>query len=627
MRAGLAAGVVCSLLPLLPFVANARVQTPADPDTSVAIGDALSGHSIEAVTGGELRIVARDDGPTMSLEELRIEGKTAPEPIERTWRLPSAEPCYLVSRFERARTHRLGGSFDTWAREPATATARLTAADDERFLRFDYRRPPDTWAGLRIDFFDGDPGTGTRWFVDATDREAIVFRARGGIEDVVVKLADADGRRRGDGVEVGTLAEFMHDADPVTGWSQFRVPLRVRGLDHTRLARLLLQPRNDRGTLEIDDLFLCERGATPSVQAGVSAPVAPRALWVWSTRRILATDGEVHRLIDLAREARITRVYLQLPGEFLEPDHDFTSGDGAPLRPLLRALTDAGIEAHALDGAPDYALADKHDRVVDTVRRIAAFNRASAAGERFEGVHFDIEPYLLEAWSGASRDEVVGDFLHLFDRLQEAAAAANLWLEAAVPFWFDGVPAPATREGGAPVARSLFEGLAARVDAVVVMDYRTEIEGSNGVLALAENELAVASARGATVLIALETGPLPDAVLVRFRGAGREGLPPGEGDWVVAVGGEEPRLLLARTADGVRSRIGDPEGPAWHWPVSARIPQPASRLTFRGGNGDLLRRQLAAAERALRGYPAFGGFALHHYETLLRLLYGEPHGR
>ena len=60
---------------------------------------------------------------------------------------------------------------------------------------------------------------------------------------------------------------------------------------------------------------------------------------------------------------------------------------------LLAAMHREGIKLHALDGDPHYARPSEHDTVLGIVDAVIAHNASVAAAERFDGIHFDIEPY------------------------------------------------------------------------------------------------------------------------------------------------------------------------------------------------------------------------------------------
>lgn len=588
----------------------------------------LEGLGLRDVIGGELRLVHREEGARLEFGSLRLDPSRRPALRTTAWRLPAAEPCALLTAFERSSTNRLGGSFATWSRAPAVARAELTELDGERFLRFEYDRPDEGWGGLRIDLFDDEPSDRILRYLDARDREALTVRVRGDVENVTVGLADESWRERGDTVDIGDLSGFVSGPADPRGWRVARIPLNAPALDAGRLARVTLVPTRGAGHVDLDEAMICVAGGRrpdPRRNTAGREP-AERSLWVWSTREVAGTEGGAQQLAAFAHRARIGRVYLQLPGIFLDPEREFgPAADPHALRPLLRTLRVAGIEPWALDGAPAYALPRHHEGVIETVRRLRSWNDAGGAEAAFGGLHLDIEPYLLPEWK-SERDTVVAAFLTLFDRLQREARAADLPLEAAIPFWFDGVPAP-TAENGTPVARSVFEGLADRVDAVVVMDYRTTAHGSNGLLALAETELELASARGRKVMVALETGALPDETRLRFRGRGNPGLPPEPGDWVVAVTGPDPQLWLVEIGGDLPAEVRAHPGEVLHWRVAQRLELPAALQTFYGGRPESLLALLAESERALERYSAFAGFALHHYEPLRRLLEGEASAR
>ena len=59
------------------------------------------------------------------------------------------------------------------------------------------------------------------------------------------------------------------------------------------------------------------------------------------------------------------------------------------------------MSVHALDGDPHYALRDQHAVPLSIVNAVVAYKAAAAANERFDGIHFDNEPYLLR--TGAIR--------------------------------------------------------------------------------------------------------------------------------------------------------------------------------------------------------------------------------
>src|SRR5262249_12510570 len=219
----------------------------------------------------------------------------------------------------------------------------------------------------------------------------------------------------------------------------------------------------------------------------------------------------------------VTRVFLQLPegrapgkvaGELtLESDK---------LRPLLSRLNGAGVSVAALDGFKNYALPDWHDGVLRTVENVIRYNQESAPQERFSGIHYDIEPYLLKGFTGPRRQSFLQGYLDLLEKISSKTKAAGTVFGVDIPFWYDEVdeftrkPIPIPFRG---VTKPVSEHVINLVDEVTIMDYRTAAYGADGVIAMAQDELAYASKQGKSVFIGLETTELPDEELVTFGGA------------------------------------------------------------------------------------------------------------
>ena len=288
-------------------------------------------------------------------------------------------------------------------------------------------------------------------------------------------------------------------------------------------------------------------------------------------------------------------------------------------------LSATGLQVLALDGAPDYALPSGHGDLFRMVGEVAAYNNAVTGAERLDGLHLDIEPYLLPQWSD-EREETVVSFLLTLDALRERTEEADLLLEVAVPFWFDSVPLRRPR-GDRIESSTLVDAVLERIDSIAVMDYRTTVDGSNGVLALAESELAAAAEHGRDVWIGLETTRLPDQSYLRFRGEGKPGLPDaGEAEWwIVAL----PDVLIAVPGDAlseVHERAADmDERRIRHW-AAYSVEVPASRQTFHDLGFRRLEEVMQETERRLIGHPAYAGLALHYERSLRRLLDLDPEG-
>jgi hypothetical protein len=227
------------------------------------------------------------------------------------------------------------------------------------------------------------------------------------------------------------------------------------------------------------------RPAAPAKR--VAVPATPgRAMWIWSPRDAAA-------ITDWATGHGVGELFA-----YVSPAPDAT--ELASLRDLSIRAHAAGIRLAALGGEPGWATSP------DTVR---AWRTRITASRLFDGVHLDVEPYLLSAWTG-NRSSVVASYLAMLDA---ARAAGPERLEVDVPFWYGTI---ALADG-----RTLADAVLPRVDAVTVMSYRDSADGMSSVGA---DMLGRAGRAGKPVRLAAETRPLADCGYCTFAQAGSRAL-------------------------------------------------------------------------------------------------------
>ncbi len=566
--------------------------------------DAHASQRLDNLEKGELRITWREDGPVLAMGELRTPGDSERE-YEKGSAAPPIEGCFLLAPFEYTMKNRLGGGSRVVGR---SWTDLVTVGPDttSHALRFEFDDGP-THQQVELSLYDADPVGDTVYYLDGRQFEVFDLRVRGtGNGSVSATLVDAHGRR----ADVGDIT--LSDASIADEWRSVRLTAEVEGIHRHHLARLELRSHGS-GTLEIDDISLCGADSVPR-RMRPRREDTTNSLWVWHTSDLLAGGNTaVNELVDLAQRAAVSRIYLQVPSGFDEVD------TWRALQAAAAQLAAAGISLFALDGAPEYALPSEHDDLLETVAEVIEYNDSVPIEARFVGMHLDVEPYLLDDWS-AAREKVVDGYLSMLDAVRARTAEAGLALDVAVPFWFDSVPVHRPR--GDRIERlSLTDEVLARVDSIAVMDYRTETDGSNGLLALGAGELAAAAEQDRDVWIGLETTWLPDQTFIRFRGEARAGLPEfAEQDWWVVA---TPDTLWAVRGDSL-AELGDrlqnvDITEIRHWPAHA-VEVPASRQTFYDLGFEALLDTMRETAAQLEGHPAFAGIALHYDRPLRRLL-------
>ena len=623
----------------------ALVSSGADaqaPDLDRILSTTLDANTTASIRGGEATIRWQLQGPELSGEVL-LDSDSEPPIVERTHHPEFHGGCTTVSRFEHSRSNRLGGRFAATADPPSRAAAEL-ASDEHgaRHLRFAYRQSDGHPARLRIRLHDPEPSDHAIYYLDGRAFDAIRFWARrsGESPPMDVGIADAQGDTA---IHVGSLRELA--VSPVHGeWTLVSIGLDEMPdlVDRRRLAALDLQPsRPGDGTIEIDNLSLCQATAAPDRPAPADAATAKagRSLWVWHTSDLMVDPGRLVELIETVKERHIDRVYLQLPSAltqaFEDPGTDETiistaTASITPLRAVVGALTDAGAVVDALDGHASFALPDNHAEVEGAVKSVIRYNESSPPAARFAGAHYDIEPYLLPGFGGPARDAIIAGYLSVLKRIAAISRPAQLRFEVAIPFWFDSIRIHRSSRAveGSLSYRVLSEAVIDLVDAVAIMDYRTHADGSNGTVALAASELEYASETGKRVRIGLETGFLANEEVLRFEGKGETGLPHRESS--------RPWIVVGSSSDGTHlyvvpsSRLGelparlrrDNVGTASirHWRAAQRVRIDSRRLTFYDVGIERLRSVISESTAEMRGYTAFEGFAIHYDRPYRRLL-------
>ncbi len=361
---------------------------------------------------------------------------------------------------------------------------------------------------------------------------------------------------------------------------------------------------------------------------------APSAIWVWNTVEILRdADTRASFLSFVARQG-IRRIFLYLPpAEGRSAENGFVPFDGKALEPLVRALTERGARVDALDGDPDYIRRSNHAGVVRTVQRVAAYNAKVPSSARFDGVHYDVEPYLERGYQGPAREEIFESYLDLVEAIAAAAHRGHLRVGLDVPFWLD---APDEETGELLEAihdgtrTTVLQHVLSMVDEVAVMDYRTATSGPDGSIALVRGELRAAGSAGVRVWIGLETSPIADEDLYTFRPeASVDSVSSRGGPWIAL----EPKpggrvgvwLVPAGGLGALRAEVASEGGDAAKlrfWRAGSGVRVPGDKLSFNRLGRTKLEHAARTITARLGGLPAFAGVAYHHYGSLSALLEG-----
>ncbi len=618
---------------LLPAAAGAQQVPPL-----LAAEISLSGWGIDdpaAIRLGRLSVARAAAGQRLDVLHLRTGGPDAeelPTDFETAARKPEVSgSCLVVADFAAGNRNRLGGDFNVFQRRPSSSDFDLDRRPHgRRSLLLSYHRAGSGFAGWWTHLYDSRRPA-LRTYLDAGDftHLSLWVRGRQGGERLLLKLADERFDRLGDSLAVGELGSYVPAGRLSTEWQRAAVRLADAppALDRSRLASLVLEAVAGTGAVELGPIAFC-RGADehPALPPPVPRPPAAAvrsAIWVWNTGEILADDRLRARFLADLDRGGFDQVYLQLPSDTGVPAR---LAPEAGLRSLVAAIAGLGLSVRALDGHATFVETENRPRVLATIADVAAYNAAVPVGERFDGVHYDVEPYLLPGFGGPRRDEILRRYVELVAAMAVLARRHGLLLGVDLPFWYD-APDEWSGEmltvGFAGRRRPVVEHVIDLADYVTLMDYRTRAYGPDGVLAHAAGELAYAARVGKKVYLGLETGELADEQYLDFDGPARPGLPPAgsEGEWTVVAHHGDAATVYLVPAGGLGElgrRLADRTG-VLHWPVGGRVDVPAAKLTFADLGGAALAAVMRQVGHELSATPSFAGFALHHYGSLGRL--------
>lgn len=252
------------------------------------------------------------------------------------------------------------------------------------------------------------------------------------------------------------------------------------------------------------------------------APATPiKGLWVWHATYIFE-PAEQDALLAFCQREGINRLLVQV--HYDSSAQTIELNEPQRFADLIRKAAALGIAVEALDGEKSMAMAENQAHTLDVLRAILEFNASLPEGQRLAGIHYDIEPYLMQTWSDpAQRPTLMKDLLDYYTQAKQMIRESDpaLTLACDIPFWFD----LDTSEDGIPMALE-YNGQTKPVqqhvqdicDYVGIMSYRTTATGPNSITDVAENEVAYAASIGKVACASVETVAYPPVPTISFHG-------------------------------------------------------------------------------------------------------------
>ena len=351
----------------------------------------------------------------------------------------------VIADFNKGNQNALGGYFNKYERNPSKATVGLTTSvfngNDGKSLKIKSTKKEEGFCGAWIHLFDFRADD--KKFLDASAYEYLSFSVKGakGGETFSVKLADQRLIEIEDSAKVGAITDFLHGGI-TREWQEVLVPLsRLGNIDKSKLGGITFDfdtPGNY--TVYIDDIVLKKtKEASTSLESGAmdeastviasqQRAIPSRTMWAWTVYEILENkNNEQDNIFEVCERENIDRIWLQLPLRY-EPNIDLAADyreiqpdkfkislqHRNKLRKFIREASARGIKIEGLDGYPEFAQKPYHFIPLAIVDAVIDYNKRVKPEERFVGIHFDNEPYLIIGWHDKERrEQILKDFLEL----------------------------------------------------------------------------------------------------------------------------------------------------------------------------------------------------------------------
>jgi hypothetical protein len=220
---------------------------------------------------------------------------------------------------------------------------------------------------------------------------------------------------------------------------------------------------------------------------------------------------EANRFLAFCASHEIRQLYLAAEFDNLAATGSSPAGIRNPerYRAFLRRAHQRGLKVDGLAGTPEWAVRENHGRALAAVEAIRTFNQSSPAGARFDGIHFDVEPYLLLGYSDPSyRSEILLGLLEMTGKCADRARSGGLAFSCDVPSWF--YPADPLERDRLMVEfkgqeKTVGEHLTDLLDSVTIMDYTNQADGAGGIIARGLPALEYATRQNKRIVVGLET--------------------------------------------------------------------------------------------------------------------------
>lgn len=248
-------------------------------------------------------------------------------------------------------------------------------------------------------------------------------------------------------------------------------------------------------------------GAEESSEADAAAAPKVSAIWVWDAR-IVVVDAARAGLLAFCRKHKVNMIYLSA--------YDLRPPMDESYRTFNVDAHRNGITVQALAGDPRWGKTQYHHIPMQWIESVLQFNRQSNPQQRFDGIHADVEPYLLSKSWKEQPAALLGGYLDLQSKVMGQVRGQGVSYGVDIPFWFD--DDTNYRIEWQSQIKTPTQHILDTVDSITVMAYRNFAEGDDGTVHLVALELEYGDKVGKKVIIGQETQPDMFPAYISFGG-------------------------------------------------------------------------------------------------------------
>ncbi|GGD20741.1 S-layer homology domain-containing protein [Pontibacillus salipaludis] len=228
-----------------------------------------------------------------------------------------------------------------------------------------------------------------------------------------------------------------------------------------------------------------------------------RGTYIWHAENVIQEPNEI---LEFAKEHDINLLYTRL-----DRTQDFTV-----YKEFLEKAHEAGIEVHAMGGHPNWALKEGEERLNMFIDYVTSYQKVVPPRQQFDGIHLDIEPYVLKHWDGNTEDVLTTWKKNIQTFNDEVKRESDLETSADLAIWLDNHKTPGEDD------ISFSKWVISKLDHTTLMAFRDSAEGSNGIIDVSQTEMEFAKELGKELLVSVEMQQMDEHKHISFYEEGKQ---------------------------------------------------------------------------------------------------------